>query len=204
MTNATPSAIKILPWPDATVLFWPSIASESACRAWFTRLLSDTPWQQDSILLFGQTHPLPRLQAWFGDAGTDYHYSGLTLSPRPWTPALDEIRQRVEQTIHHPFNSVLLNLYRTGNDSNGWHSDDEPELGNQPVIASFSLGATRRFRMKHKTNPRMKTQSIDLPQGSLLLMKGDTQKYWSHCLAKTARIVGPRINLTFRTIHSSM
>lgn len=200
MTDTTLSARKILPWPDATVLFWPSIASESACQAWFTRLLSDTPWQQDSIRLFGHTHPLPRLQAWFGDAEADYHYSGLTLSPRPWTPVLDEIRQRVEQLCHYPFNSVLLNLYRTGKDSNGWHSDDEPELGNQPVIASFSLGATRRFRMKHNTKPRIKTQSIDLPQGSLLLMKGDTQKYWSHCLAKTARGVGPRINLTFRQI----
>ncbi|OON70790.1 alpha-ketoglutarate-dependent dioxygenase AlkB family protein [Hymenobacter sp. CRA2] len=165
--------------------------------------LTDTIlWRHEPIKLFGREVMQPRLTAWHGDAGVAYRYSGLQLQPEPWTPALQMLREQVQAATGAAFNSVLLNLYRTGQDSMGWHADDEPELGPQPVIASVSLGATRRFRLRPRpgSGPAHPPISLDLGSGSLLLMQGDTQRYWQHAVPKTAQPVGPRLNLTFRRI----
>jgi alkylated DNA repair dioxygenase AlkB len=172
-------------------------ASDSA--AFFTELYHAIDWRQDSITVYGQRVPLPRLTAWYGDAGTTYSYSGITMQPQPWTPALWQIKQAIQPLAGVEFNSVLLNLYRDGNDSVGWHSDDEPELGENPVIGSVSFGAERRFQLRHKMNHAWK-QEITLNSGSLLLMQGTTQHFWQHQVPKTAKPVSARINLTFRVI----
>lgn len=135
-----------------------------------------------------------------GDPGANYQYSGLTLSPHSWNKTVATIKRQIDKICGHQFNSVLINLYRSGQDSNGWHSDDEPELEENPIIASFSLGATRRFRLRHKYRKDILSYTFDLTSGSLLLMSGTTQKYWQHCLTKTKKTVGPRINLTFRKV----
>ncbi|HSQ70450.1 MAG TPA: alpha-ketoglutarate-dependent dioxygenase AlkB [Steroidobacteraceae bacterium] len=159
-------------------------------------------WQQEEILIFGRRRLVPRLVAWHGDPLASYTYSGTRHEPRPWTAPLLEIRARIEALTGAAFNSVLLNLYRDGRDSMGWHSDDEPELGRDPQIASVSFGATRRFRLQHR---RRKTEALnlDLGHGSLLLMSGETQHHWRHCVPKTTVRVGERINLTFRRIWPS-
>lgn len=149
--------------------------------------------------MYGKSVPIPRLSAWHGEHGRTYTYSKIEMEPQPWTPALQEIRLRIEETTGLTFNSMLANLYRDGSDHVAWHADDEPELGPEPVIASVSLGACRKFSMRHNERGDQK-YSIDLAHGSLLMMQGLTQSYWQHCLAKTARAIGPRINLTFRTI----
>lgn len=161
-------------------------------------------WRQEPIRLFGKEVLQPRLTAWYGDATAQYSYSGLMLTPQPWAPALLGLRTQVEQAAGTTFNSVLLNLYRTGQDSMGWHADDEPELGPEPIIASVSLGATRRFRLRprHPQELNHAPFGLDLPSGSLLVMRGTTQQHWLHAVPKTARPVRPRINLTFRTIHA--
>jgi alkylated DNA repair dioxygenase AlkB len=138
--------------------------------------------------------PIPRLTAWHGEAG--YVYSGIAMQPAAWTPALLEIKRCAEHHAGQGFNSVLLNLYRDGRDSVSWHADNEPGLGRDPVIASLSLGATRRFQLKHRRNGLR--VAIDLEHGSCLVMAGATQHHWLHQLPKTARPVGPRVNLTFR------
>ncbi len=159
-------------------------------------------WRQESIKMFGKTHPTPRLSAWHGDKGCQYTYSGLICYPEPWTPALLSIKVRIIEAMGNAnFNSVLLNLYRNGQDKMGWHSDDEKELGRNPLIASVSFGATRRFDFKHKTMPEQKF-SIELPSGSLLVMQGDLQHHWLHQLPAQKKITNPRINLTFRNIIS--
>ena len=160
------------------------------------RLRDETPWRQDSIVLFGKQHLQPRLTAWYGDAS--YTYSGLRLDPLPWTPLLAELRAAVETACGSRFNSVLLNYYRNERDSMGMHSDDEPELGAEPTIASLSFGATRSFILRHKRNKR--TCKLDLHDGSLLLMSGSLQSNWLHGINKAARSLGERINLTFRFI----
>lgn len=165
----------------------------------FAVLREETAWRQQVITVYGRAIASPRLSAWHGDPEAVYGYSGLRLEPAPWTPTLRIVRERVEALAATRFNSVLLNLYRDGQDSMGWHSDDEPELGTNPVIASVSLGATRTFQFKHKQNPDLKL-SLDLTHGSLLLMRGGTQHFWKHQVPKTKKPLGPRINLTFRVI----
>jgi alkylated DNA repair dioxygenase AlkB len=151
--------------------------------------------------MFGKEVPQPRLTAWYGDPAAQYTYSGLTWEPRPWTPTLLDLRRRLEAATDARFNSVLLNYYRDGRDSMGWHADNEPELGAAPAIASLSLGASRRFRLRpYRGGLTHPSFSLDLPTGSLLLMRGPTQQHWQHELPKTARPVGPRLNLTFRWI----
>ena len=157
------------------------------------------PWQVHRVRLFGREVESPRLSCWIGDPGAVYRYSGVRHEPQPWPDVLRPVRERLLHETGVAFNSVLANLYRDGRDGMGWHSDDEPELGERPVIASLSLGATRRFVLKHRRDPARK-QVLALPHGSLLLMRGDTQKDWRHALPRTARPVGPRINLTFRRI----
>jgi alkylated DNA repair dioxygenase AlkB len=160
------------------------------------RLVDDTPWRADTVVVYGKRYLQPRLTAWYGEAS--YTYSGLTLQPLPLTPLLEQLRTAVEQTTGRRYNSVLLNYYRDGADSMGMHSDDEPELGPEPVIASLSYGATRTFILRHKRSKR--TVKLDLTDGSLLLMAGTLQAHWQHGINKTAKLVGPRLNLTFRFV----
>lgn len=158
-----------------------------------------TVWRQETFRMYGKEMPIPRLTAWYGDPGRTYTYSKIAMHPEPWTPPLREIKARIEDAAQTEFNSVLLNLYRDGRDSVGWHSDDEPELGPDPVIASVSLGATRKFQMR-RTAVKQERGELELTHGSLLLMHGSTQRTWQHQVPKTSRPVDPRVNLTFRTI----
>ncbi|MDN4053807.1 alpha-ketoglutarate-dependent dioxygenase AlkB [Massilia sp. YIM B02763] len=160
------------------------------------RLVDETPWRAETIVVYGQRHLQPRLTAWYGDAG--YTYSGLTLDPLPMTPLLRQLHAAVEAATRRRYNSVLLNYYRDGADSMGMHSDDERELGREPAIASLSFGATRTFVLRHKASKR--TLKFDLTDGSLLLMAGSLQTHWLHGINKTAKPTGARVNLTFRYI----
>lgn len=192
--------LESIPMPDAEVYFLPRIPLGSLPQNVLSDLIREIPWRQENITVWGKNFAQPRLVAWYGDPGKRYTYSGIKLEPLPWTSALADIRIRVEDVVGAKFNSVLLNYYRDEHDSMGLHSDDEPELGMQPVIASLSLGAERIFIMKHKTRKEKKPVRIKLPSGSLLLMKGTTQQFWKHGIDKEARRVGPRVNLTFRQI----
>ena len=185
--------------PDAEVTLFPAFFNEAESDAYFAALRHATVWGQGRLTLWGKAHDEPRLTAWYGDAGKSYSYSGIVLHPQPWTPLLNEIKACVDEAAQTTFNSVLLNLYRDGRDSNGWHQDNEPELGRNPVIASVSFGVVRRFQMRHKIRKEHKL-NLDLPHGSLLLMAGATQHTWQHQIPKTAKPVGERINLTFRVI----
>jgi len=168
-------------------------------RDWFDRLYAEVTWERHCLRIFGRQVQAPRLSCWIGDAEAVYTYSGTRFVPRPWTPACAALRERVGAICRQRYNSVLCNLYRDGRDSMGWHSDDETELGARPRIASLSLGAPRRFRLRHRREPDQRLQ-IELPSGSVLLMAGATQQHYRHDLPKTARNVGPRINLTFRSV----
>ncbi len=166
--------------------------ADQALDACLTRLA----WRQEAITLFGKSVMQPRLQAWYGDAG--YRYSGLTLAAKPWPDFLWRLKQQCETLAEAPFNSVLANQYRDGQDSMGYHQDNEPELGRNPVIASISLGATRRFNLKHIHSKQ--TVSLMLTHGSLLVMAGELQHYWKHAVPKTQRSDQVRVNLTYRNI----
>jgi len=185
--------------PDADVVYYPHFFSEKKADRYFETLLNETNWQQDDITVFGKTYQQPRLTALYGENGKSYTYSGITMKPLPFTSLLKEIKDLIETITKETFTTVLLNLYRNGQDSNGWHSDDEKELGKNPVIASVSFGAERVFHLKHKADKNLK-KSIQLQHGSLLTMKGSTQKKWKHQLPKTKKVDSPRINLTFRAI----
>ncbi|MDH3716102.1 MAG: alpha-ketoglutarate-dependent dioxygenase AlkB [Gammaproteobacteria bacterium] len=185
--------------PDAELILYRRVWSREAAAALFTRLLADTAWEQHELQLFGRRVTAPRLSAWYGDRGAVYAYSGVRLSPREWTAPLLAVKGTVETLCGHAFNSVLLNCYRSGSDSMGWHSDDEPELGPEPVIASVSLGAQRALRLRHRREPGI-TRRLLLPDASVLLMQGATQSCWQHSLPKTRSHCGQRINLTFRTV----
>lgn len=190
--HASPIAID-----NGELMLFENIFSPQKSASFFERLSSEIDWQQETIFIYGRHIATPRLAAWYGDAA--YTYSGLKHEPRAWTPALSDLRERVEELAKAPFNSVLLNLYRDGSDSMSWHSDDEPELGQNPTIASLSLGGTRRFRLRRKEQ-HSQSQSLDLEDASLLIMAGALQHNWQHALPKTKRPVSPRINLTFRNI----
>jgi alkylated DNA repair dioxygenase AlkB len=193
-----------LPLPQADLLLDPAFLTAAEAEVLLAQLTAEVAWEQRAIRMFGQELPQPRLTAWHGDPAARYTYSGLAWEPQPWTPALLDLRQRIAAATATPFNSVLLNYYRDGRDSMGWHSDDELELGAAPAIASLSLGATRRFRLRPRGGLGHAPLSLDLPSGSLLLMRGPTQQHWQHALPKTARPVGPRLNLTFRWVSSGM
>lgn len=162
-------------------------------------LAAELDWAQRSILMFGREVAQPRLVAFHGNPLVRYRYSGKTLAAAPWTPALLAIRERLYDLLGFSFNSVLANRYRDGNDAMGWHADDEPELGPEPVIASLSFGAERRFLLRPKAGG--KSLSMVLADDSLLVMSGDLQRHWLHQLPRTRRPVGERINLTFRQIN---
>lgn len=186
--------------PEADVRMLPFCQPGQAQR-WFVRLHAEIAWERHRLRLFGREIDAPRLSCWIGDPGAVYRYSGTRFVPHAWTPALAELRARLRDVCGETYNSVLCNLYRDGRDSMGWHSDDEPELGPQPRIASLSFGASRRFLLRHRRDPSLQLE-IELPSGSLLLMAGATQSNYRHCLPKSARVDAPRINLTFRTLVS--
>jgi alkylated DNA repair dioxygenase AlkB len=188
-----------LPLVDAELAFDPHWLAPAEADALFAALRAQVPWEVHRIRLFGREVASPRLSCWIGDPDASYRYSGVRFEPRPWPDALRPVRRRLEDTLGGGFNSVLANLYRDGRDAMGWHSDGEPELGEHPVIASLSLGATRKFAFRHRQQPQQRL-SIDLPHGALLVMSGDTQRFYRHSLPRTARPVGERINLTFRRI----
>lgn len=169
-------------------------------EGWYNALLSDIPWQQDTLWIAGREIPVPRLQCWMGDEGSDYGYSGIRLEPEPWNPLVLEMKAEVERYSSRNFNSVLLNLYRDGQDSVSWHADDEKELGSDPVIASVSLGDTRTFEFKHKREKSRDKFRLELPNNSLLIMENGIQDNWLHQIPKTKLNKSPRINLTFRQI----
>lgn len=185
--------------PNASIEYYPNFFDASTSEQLFTKLLDEIPWQLDNITIFGKTHPQPRLTALFGNEGKPYSYSNIIMQPHPWNPILMFIKSEIETICNENFTTVLLNLYRDGKDSNGWHADNEKELGRNPVIASVSFGAERSFHLKHNSIVDAK-QKITLENGSLLLMKGETQHFWKHQIPKTAKPIGSRINLTFRII----
>ncbi|NQD92031.1 alpha-ketoglutarate-dependent dioxygenase AlkB [Pseudomonas sp. CrR25] len=187
--------------PHAELEWQPHWLAPATADGWLEQLTEQTPWQQPRVRVYGRLHPVPRLVAWYGDAEARYRYSGLSHQPLPWTPLLAEIRARVAEAAGQALNGVLLNYYRDGLDSMGWHSDDEAELGANPLIASLNLGATRRFDLRRKGQSRIE-HSLPLTHGSLLVMRGPTQHYWQHQVAKTRSPCAPRLNLTFRFIRS--
>lgn len=189
-----------LPLKDADVRFYPAYFSPEESASYFEKLRESISWEQQEFRIFGKTVPMPRLIAWYGDEGKSYSYSGVTHHPNAWTKELLEIKARVEKAAETSFNSVLLNLYRDEKDSVGWHSDDEPELGKNPIIASVSFGGVREFQFKHKTADLR--QSIELTNGSLLIMAGECQHHWLHRIPKSKKAAAARMNLTFRMIRN--
>jgi alkylated DNA repair dioxygenase AlkB len=184
---------------DADLRYFPRWVDADLADGWLSELSTQTPWSQPQIKLYGRSIAVPRLVAWYGDADAHYRYSGFTHEPLAWTPLLADIRQRVQQQVGQRLNGVLLNYYRDGQDAMGWHSDDERELGQQPLVVSLNLGATRRFDFRRKGASRIE-YSISLEHGSLLVMSGLTQHYWQHQIARTRKVRAPRLNLTFRQI----
>lgn len=186
----------------------PHDGSARLCQSLFSRsesddlllaLLEEVTWSSHELVLFGRKVTEPRLSAWVADEGVAYTYSGMPRRPDPWSPTLFRLRQTAEATTGSKFNSVLANLYRSGDDAMGWHADDEPELGRDPVIASLSFGDERRFDFRHRTTGE--SVSVTLPHGSLLVMSGPTQANWKHRIARTKKSHNPRVNLTFRYVH---
>lgn len=188
-----------LPLEDAELAYDPHWLDEGAAGALQEALRDTVPWEVHRIRLFGREHASPRLSCWFGDPGARYRYSGASFQPQPWPPMLLPIRERLSRELGIDFNSVLANRYRDGRDAMGWHADDERELGPEPLIASLSLGATRRFLLRHRQDPGRRL-ALELPHGSLLVMAGPTQRHYRHALPRTAKPVAERINLTFRRV----
>jgi alkylated DNA repair dioxygenase AlkB len=199
MTHATAEALDL---PDGDVVFRPTFFPTAEADRLFQDLLATTAWRQEGIKLYGKPIDIPRLTAWYVDEGTAYTYSGIVNDPLPWTPALFVVKRAIEAPAGVVFNSVLLNRYRTGKDSVAWHSDDEPEFGRNPVIASVSFGGTRTFQFQHKSRKELKA-SVELTHGSLLVMRGSTQHHWLHRIPKTTEQVSERINLTFRVVRTA-
>ena len=193
-------ALEQIPIPDAEVYYLRHLSLSQTPSTVMRQLIDEVPWRAESVVVWGKTFPQPRLVAWYGDVGRNYTYSGIHLSPLPWTQVLLDIKRRIEAVVHTDFNSVLLNYYRDHRDSMGLHGDDEPELGERPILASLSLGEERTFILKHKREKALTPVRLKLASGSLLLMKGETQRYWKHGIDKETRRCGPRVNLTFRRI----
>lgn len=185
---------------DADLVLIENFFSKEESDMLYSQLMKNINWMDTKVTVYGKEHDTPRLTAWYGDPGTDYTYSGLKMNPFPWTNDLLFIKEKTDKEADVNFNSVLLNLYRTGKDSVGWHRDNEKEFGINPVIASVSFGETRPFHLKHKFKKNIEKLIIPLTHGSLLIMKGKTQHYWEHQIPKTAKNISPRINLTFRII----
>jgi alkylated DNA repair dioxygenase AlkB len=185
--------------PDAEIEYFPNFFNELEANSLLNEIIETTKWQQDEIKVFNKIHLQPRLTALYGNEGKPYSYSNITMKPHFWTPLLTKMKYHIEAETNTNFNAVLLNYYRNGNDSMGWHADNEKELGKNPIIASVSFGAERSFHLKHNSIKDLK-QNITLEHGSLLIMKGQTQHFWKHQIPKTAKPIGGRVNLTFRRI----
>ncbi|MEO7215390.1 alpha-ketoglutarate-dependent dioxygenase AlkB [Mucilaginibacter sp.] len=185
--------------PPDLMEYKPRFFTKAECDTLIPALKTNIRWNQETIQMYGKILNTPRLTAWYGDNSKTYAFSGKKYDPYPWTDELHFIKQCVDAAAGITFNSVLLNLYRNGNDSVAWHADDEPELGVNPIIASVSFGEIRRFDVKHKTAKQQK-YSVELENGSLLIMKGDLQHNWLHQVPKSTKAIGERINLTFRVI----
>ena len=198
-TGLFSSIPQVLDLPHAEISYYENFIADQTVV--YQQLLNDLQWRQDTIRMYGKPVLIPRMNAWYGDNDAVYSYSGLSLSPIPWVDSLLVLKQLLEQQLNTPFNSVLANYYRDGADSVAWHSDDEAELGDNPIIASLSFGATRRFSLRQRQQQSAPVH-INLQGGSLLVMAGETQQYWQHQIAKTAKPVAGRINLTFRRIIS--
>lgn len=190
--------------PDAEVFLTRNLDLGRDSEYFLNNLISETPWRSETISLWGKAMLQPRLTAWYADPDLNYSYSGIRLVAEKWSDTLLELRECVEKASGAAFNSVLLNYYRDNNDSMGMHSDDEPELGRRPVIASLSLGEERVFVLKHKTRSGPKTIKLPLSDASLLVMKGSTQTNWKHGIPKETNHCGPRVNLTFRQIIATL
>lgn len=199
MLNLFPKEKIILPLPDAIFEFYPNFFSKEEADILFEKLVNETPWQHDEITIFGKKILQPRLTCLFGNEGKPYSYSGLTMQPQPWNSTIMHIKNKVEANCDENFTTVLANLYRDEKDSNGWHADNERELGRNPIIASVSFGEERKFQLKHCTNSNTKL-SLNLSHGSLLLMKEGSQIHYKHQIPKASQPKKSRINLTFRTI----
>ncbi|MGA9237504.1 alpha-ketoglutarate-dependent dioxygenase AlkB family protein [Robiginitalea sp.] len=185
---------------DAQLHYEPHFLGRDAADMLFKHLLKHVSWKEDTIRIFGKTYLQPRLTALFGEQGKSYTYSGIQMHPTAFTPELLDLKKKIEDLSGERFTTCLLNLYRDGQDSNGWHADNEKELGNQPFIASVSLGATRAFHLKHREDKSLRFR-MQLEHGSLLLMGGAMQESWLHQIPKTRKPLGQRINLTFRKIN---
>jgi alkylated DNA repair dioxygenase AlkB len=187
-----------LPWPDGEFRYLAGFWSPAEADDLFAQLSAQLAWSRHTVRLFGRELPAPRLSAWHGEPNATYRYSGTRHAPQPWSAALLAARARIAGALGLDFNGVLGNFYRDGADAMGWHSDDEPELGPAPVIASASFGAPRRFALRHRDSGRREV--LELGHGSLLVMAGASQRCWQHALPRTARPCPPRINLTFRQL----
>lgn len=185
--------------PNAVIEYYPKFLGQEEADKLLQDLESQTNWCHDDITVFGKSYKQPRLTALYGSTDKPYSYSNIVMHPEPFTPLLLDIKEQIEKRADHKFNIVLLNLYRDGNDSNGWHADNEKELGEEPVIASLSLGEERPFHFKHRALKSQRHKLV-LQHGSLLIMKGEMQHYWLHQIAKTKKQIGMRLNLTFRTL----
>lgn len=185
--------------PNAEIYYYPHFFTPQESDIFFEDLLKNTQWSHDDITIFGKTMKIPRLQAWYGEAGKAYNYSGMLLKPHGWTDTLLAIKQRIEDITQTTYTSALLNQYRDGKDSVGWHADDEPVQGKNPTIASVSFGATRKFRFRRTDNHTLKT-ALMLTHGSLVMMQGETQHFWQHEIPKTSQPTDIRINITFRKL----
>lgn len=185
--------------PNSDITYHPNFLGAEKASFYFNLFMESIPWQQDDIKVFGKTYPQPRLTALLSTNGKPYSYSNITMLPHEFTKETLEIKREIEKHTKVEFTTCLLNLYRDGKDSNGWHSDNEKELGLNPIIASITLGQERYFHLKHRSNKNLKHKMI-LEHGSLLLMQGETQHHWLHQVPKTSKHSTERINLTFRVI----
>ncbi len=185
---------------DGDFEYWPGFLDAKETASCFAALQSKIDWHTPRVFVYGRWIDSPRQSAWYGDGGAVYRYSGTINEPIQWLPELKNLGERLNDFCKSEFNSVLANHYRSGSDSMGWHSDDEKELGPEPVIASISLGGARRFLLRHRCHKELQTHEITLESGSLLLMRGESQRAWRHSIPKTRRAVAPRINLTYRRI----
>ena len=185
--------------PDGQIYYYPTFLTKKEADLLYAVFLETTPWQKDNITVYGKTYEQPRLTSLYALNKKPYSYSNISMQPNPMTPILNDLLSKIENKTEHSFNAVLLNLYRDGKDSNGWHADNEKELGENPIIASVSLGQERYFHLKHR---KIKEEcfKIKLAHGSLLLMTGALQHHWLHQIPKTTRTLEQRINLTFRDI----
>lgn len=197
MSNFLPSELLDLIVEEGVLQYLEGYSNEP-----MENILEGLAWRQDFITMYGKTHPLPRQTAWHGEKGLVHSYSKIKMVATEWTPSLLKLKNQLEEKLNTKFNSVLVNYYRDGNDHMSYHSDDEKELGLNPIIASLSFGETRSFQVKHKYDLNKKTLSLAITNGSLVIMKGELQHFWVHKIAKTTKKIGPRLNLTFRYIYN--